>query len=252
MKLRTHRHIRGNSMVELVLLVPVYALIIAGALLFGEIALVQIQSHEANEYALYEPGDQGEHTAPGQGGAMKNEFWDRYYGELNLREIDEGSAPGRWEHADLLDEMTEEQYYTSAHGQYVFRGGRVVYEINTQQRSWRSWQGQYVLNHQILDGDVPELIDETMIGYMDRHRVETQFGFDPGYITLSILHQLEAVDIPTGYQAARRLDLHREVDRKYGRPHAPIESLTRRFGDGEGIMEDFPNFNDTDEFWEPN
>ena len=245
------QHRRGNALVELVLLVPLYVLIIAGALLLGEIALVQMQSHEANEYAALEPGDQSESAGLRESGPMKATFWDRYLGSLDLAEISEGPSPSTGEIEELLEEMTTLQYSTSAYGSFSFVDGRLQYTVTTSQHSWRRWEGNYVLSHGLLEDGTPQLIHDTLADYMDRNRVQTVYNFAPDYLTWSKF-ELEGAAIPTGYQTARRGGLVREVDRSFGAPNAPIERLTPRFGDGSGVMEDFPNFMSSDSFWDPN
>ena len=251
MRALSHRTCRGNSLIELVLLVPLYTLIIAGALLLGELALVKIQSHEANEYAVFEPGDQSESCGLRQAGPMKVAFWRRYLGELDLRENSEGRVPNAEEVRDLLEEMTEEQYSAQAHGRFVFSGGRLHFRIDVGQNRWRSWEGQYVLNNRLLEENVPEFIHETMVGYMGRRSVRTSFDFMPEYVTWSRFG-LEGADVRTEHQIAGRQgeERMREVDHSFGAPHAPVEQLGSRFGDGS--MCDYPQFMDSQEFWVPN
>ena len=246
-----HRRCRGNSLVELVLLVPLYVLIIAGALLLGELALVKMQSHEANEYAAYQSGDQSESDGLRQSGPMKATYWPPYLGTLDLREGEIGQVPSQDEIGELLEKMTELAYAAVAHGSYVFENGELRFKITTSQNRWRSQEGERVLKLRLLEGNVPKLSEDTLTDYMDRNRVDTSFNFAPDYLTWSRFG-LEGADVQTRYQASRRLDLVREVDRRFGAPNAPIEKLTPRFGDGPGTLPDYPSFMDTKEFWKPN
>ena len=247
----THQHRRGNSLVEMVLLVPLYALIISGAMLLGELGLVIMRSHGANEYAAWEPGDQSEAAGETEAGVLKSRFWTPYEGSLELRENGAGDVPTVAEVEELFEEMMKVQYSTSAHGSYTFENGRLVYRIDTRQNAWRHGDAKVVESYDLLDDNIAELTHETMRGYMARRRVDTRYNFAPKYLTWSRF-ELEGAMVPTRYQTAVRSTLSREVDQQFGAPNAPIENLTPRFGDGPGAMPDYPQFEDTRTFWEPN
>jgi len=244
MRLLVHRNCRGNSLVELVLLVPIYVLIIAGALLLGEMGLVMIQSHEANEYAAFQPGDQSEAAGLADSGILKANFLTPYEGELDLREDAIGDVPGPSEVEDLFEEMMKEQYWTTAHGSYTFQGGRLVFKISTSTHRWRMQDAKYVERYDLLGDNIPELVTGTLEEYMDRDHVQTSYNFMPKYLTWSRFG-LEGAKVRTEYQTARRLNLLREVQP----PSTPVQRLAPILGAG-GIPH-FPDSDATQPFWEP-
>ena len=245
MRLPVNRNCRGNSLVELALLVPIYVLIISGALLFGEMGLVMMQSHEVNEFAAFQPGDQSEAAGLADSGILKASFLTPYEGELDLREGAVGDVPSLGEVDDLFEEMMQEQYSTTARGRYTFEGGRLTFKISTSTNSWRLQDAKYVERYDLLRDNIPELVTETLNNYMDRDRVQTSYNFIPKYLTWSKF-ELEGARLSTEYQTARRLSRLREVQPA----STPVQRLAPLLGVG-GIPH-FPDSDATLPFWRPN
>jgi len=249
--LQRHRQ-HGSSVVELIILLPVFLLILLAMMYVGHLSVFKTRTHFGAEYAVSADGDQSEGQAIQ--GTVSTTFYTGHAGELELTEPSPLPAdiPEAGELREVFDEMSEPIYSTYASGRYVMEGGQLRFVVSTHQSETLSADGRYVARHRLREDNIPELVTELMQGWQERRSADLRYVYEPGYITVG-RWQLTAAELNTHYRTVVRTPNHREVvSPPLGMTHQ-IDTLTGSSNMPEsGTLPHYPDFSGDQAFWEPN
>ncbi|NQT21526.1 MAG: pilus assembly protein [Planctomycetes bacterium] len=240
------KHNKGNSLVELVLLVPLYLLILLGMLCIGDLTGIRTRLRSAAEQAAALP------YAPLDTSAVEAQLFSLYpEGDLVELTLDEGTPapfPPPGEIRRIIEILVDPPGKPWASGSWEFVDGELVPVVTTGQ-SQRPAQ----LADRHLDDDEPDLLETTMQDYMHEVSAKARFSYDPDYIRIGPPLNLNPItlgqDLTARQTTCARGDLEREVAGD-GSGH-PIEPLVELMPNGRP-MPHFPGFMQYHRsFWRP-
>jgi hypothetical protein len=233
-----HTRNRGNALAELVLLLPLYVLIIFGLIYIGDLTGIRTRLQPAVEQTAARPGTVSEDAMEGQLFSLYPE------GDLALEEDPLEPFPPPGELARMIDYLADPPERHWAAGSWVFRDGRLEPVIDTGS-STRPAE----LSDRHTDDNEPELLEETMRGYMHEASARGRFSYYPGYIHIYPFELFRSGNPHADEELGRRLearhrafargDLERSVEGD-GHGH-PIEPLVEMMPEGQP-MPDYPEF----------
>jgi len=243
---------RATSVVELLVLLPVLLLVLFAMLYVGQLSLYKERTHFGGEYAIDATGDQSENAA--DQGTVTQLLYPSPVGELTVVEqpAQPAEIPVTGEIREMLDEMCQPIYSTTASGHYVFSGGQLRFVVTTHQDQHLTADGQYVTANRLRDDNVPELCSDLLQAWIERNRVDLTYTYTPDYIRLG-RWALDVVDLTTRLQSVVRTDAKREVRNPPAGMKHQIEAVTTgNYMKSPGHVPDYPDFGGDERFWKSN
>ena len=230
------KHNRGNSVAELVLLVPLYMLILLGLLCIGDITGIRTRLWSAVEQAAALPDVPLDRTT------VEKQLFSLYpegdLVELTLNEGTPAPFPGSGDLQQMIEDLVEPPSRPWARGTWQFVNGELIPVVATG-----SSQRPPELAERHLDDGEPDLLEATMEDYMYEVSARARFTYDPAHLRIGPPLNVNPVtlgrDLAAEHTTCARGDLERDVEGD-GSGH-PIEPLVELMPEGRP-MPDFPNF----------
>jgi len=225
------RRTRGNALIELVILLDLYALLLLGLIYIGDLTGIRTKLQPAAE----ETASRLKDTTPA---SLETRHFSAYAdGTLSRYETSADSFPEPGELREMIEYLVHPPVTTSASGHWQFINGVLVPVVSVNQD-----QRPAELNDKCLQDRVPELLEiSTSDGtseYMYKSAATLQYRYDPGFIKVGPV-SLPGQDVESQHTTLLRGELERPVGAT-AQGH-PIESILQQMPAGQE-MPDFPDF----------
>lgn len=245
---------RGSAVVELAILLPLYAFVILSALYFGYGWLVQQEGVESNAFAAIKPGSQS--------ADIPDHFYKAYEGTATQTEEDwsgnifwadnptSGNDP-----MDFHDILTELSY--TFWGGFKVSGGGLVWETE----GGLNGTGQHIEDHDMMSDESLDGMQWMMNDWVTRDTARTTYVYNPtllGGMNAEVGPTAGKVTADNRFQALQiRTETHAMVRGERTRPlysawegvGENVYELIDRFSDAER-MPGKPDFGGGSEFWD--
>ncbi|GEM_PF-3175155 len=249
---------RGSAVVELAILLPLYALVILATLYLGYGWLVHQEETESNLYAAHIPNNQFSRSD------FSELFYVAYEGnpaqtEDNPghedRQVFSGDNPASGNDEMDFHDILQELSYTFWGG-FEMQGGTLVWT----NRGGKNAVGRHIEEHEIMEPDCLDSMAWMLNGWVTRNEVETRYDYNPALLGGMNADagpaagdvsgtRFEPLEITTHVDAlVRGNKVNPMVNGKRG-VSSEIYDLIEQWGDSEK-MEGYPDFGGTRKFWD--
>jgi len=231
---------QANALVELVILLPLYVLILLGLIYIGDLSGIRTRLQPTAEQAAICTQDISAAT-------LEEQMFSLYpEGNLTLIEkSDKGSFPPSGEIRYILEYLADPPQRPWASGSWQIQGGQLVPVIHT---GYHTGTGDARARN-LIDDTEPELLEQTMEGYMNEVSARAHFSYDAGYIQIGPVELTRLGELEAEHSADARGELERTVaGGGYGHP---TEELMENLPEWRPLQ-DYPNFREYPrELWLP-